>query len=211
MKKIKKEDRAFLYYRQNSNGRLNMKFGPEKYHKDTSKFSEMLFSGTLYGVSFLASLSSELGEEFREKQYEDIGAIFNSILNDSFPDIYEKKKKELLMEEEAIEAVEKGKDIPEETLEKIQATKQKVKERIAEKQSIKDYNKKTIELMEDEKERIEKELKEINAFLDERKDLSNGVVNAIIHSKATLEEGLERLNKDLAYIYENEKEEKEQA
>lgn len=209
---IKKEDRAFLYYRQNKNGRLNMKFGPEKYTKDSEKFSQMLFTGTLYGVSFLSSLSREHGIEFRNKQYEDIALIFNSILNDSFPDVFEKKKQELTMEEMAIEAVEKGEEVPKETLEKIEELKEKIIERTPKRKTIKEYNKETVELLEKDKVRLENEITEIEIFMTTNSPIINeSVENALKNSQRELMTNLERLNKDLIELYELTDENEKQA
>ena len=53
---LKKEDRAFLYFQENSKGLLSIKFGPDKYARDTAKFRDMLMLGLGYGLSFFSGL-----------------------------------------------------------------------------------------------------------------------------------------------------------
>lgn len=167
-KNIPKEDRAYLYFRENKQGKLNIKFGPEKYDQDTKKFTEILFTGMLYGAHMLSAFTKDLGVEVRKEQYENLALTFNSILNDTFPDIFELKKQELLYEEMAIEAVESGDKVSEETKEKIDELKASVQKRIVEKNLEQEIIKK--ENFEKELFKLEEELNKIEEELELLKD-----------------------------------------
>ncbi len=133
-KKVKKEDRAFLYFRENSRGRLNIKFGPEKYTKDTEKLSHMLLTGAYYILTLMAQFA-EGNEHIEEEMYNYYTLAFSAIINEAFPKIFDKLRAEQLNEELAIQRVEEGHEISEETIEKIEQTKEKIKERFTHNQA----------------------------------------------------------------------------
>lgn len=129
---IPKEDRAFLHVRENAKGRLNIKFGPEKYSTNTEKFNQMLMTTLLYGLSFINTLTKDLPITEREKHYDSVQMTLSSVLSGAFPEVFEYKRKQMLMEEEAIERVKKGVPVDEETLNKINEVKESVMSRIKE-------------------------------------------------------------------------------
>lgn len=129
---IPKEDRAFLHVRENAKGRLNIKFGPEKYSTNTEKFNQMLMTTLLYGLSFINTLTKDLPITEREMHYDSVQMTLSSVLSGAFPEVFEYKRKQMLMEEEAIERVKKGVPVDEETLNKINEVKESVMSRIKE-------------------------------------------------------------------------------
>lgn len=129
---IPKEDRAFLHVRENAKGRLNIKFGPEKYSTNTEKFNQMLMTTLLYGLSFINTLTKDLPITEREMHYDSVQTTLSSVLAGAFPEVFEYKRKQMLMEEEAIENVKKGVPVDEETLNKINEVKESVMSRIKE-------------------------------------------------------------------------------
>lgn len=132
MKDIKKRDRAYLYFRENKRGYLNIKFGPEKYGHDTEKFYEILMLGLLQSLNFLSNLTVDLALEDRERYYNIISNTVQSILFEAFPDVKDKIFADIEMENIVAEAVETGKTIPVEDEEafkaRIEETKTKLKE-----------------------------------------------------------------------------------
>jgi hypothetical protein len=156
-KKIKKDDRAFLYFRENREGTINVKFGPKKYSKDTEKFYELMMKGFYNCLLFLSGVMSELSIEEREGAYEKISLAFGSMLSDSFKDVFDKKKKEYELEELAIERVEKGEFNPsEEFKEKISETKKEIGKRKEKTQllNVKKQQEEYRKILEDEMERV---------------------------------------------------------
>lgn len=145
MKDIKKRDRAYLYFRENKRGYLNIKFGPEKYGHDTEKFYEILMLGLLQSLNFLSNLTVDLALEDRERYYNIISNTVQSILFEAFPDVKDKIFADIEMENIVAEAVETGKTIPVEDEEafkaKIEETKEKLKEQFATPISLNDEDK----------------------------------------------------------------------
>lgn len=133
-KKVRKEERAYLYFRENNKGSLNIKFGPDKYTKDTSKFYEILIMGILQSVTFLSNMMADFDLEKRKENYDIISNAFQAILFEAFPDIKEEIFKEIELEEVVAEAVEKGEKIEveneEEFLAKVEETKENLREKM---------------------------------------------------------------------------------
>ena len=172
--KKKAEDRAFLYFRENSKGGLNIKFGPEKFTEDTGKFNEILMVGNLKCILFLSSLTVKEPLDTRMSQYENIKLAYHAILDEAFPDVFDEKKRIMGLEEMAIERAEAGDEISPEFEEKIQEAKKEIKKRVDEQQAKTingDYNK-LLEDMEDQIELFnsvaEKVMKDFNPEKDEK-------------------------------------------
>jgi hypothetical protein len=151
-KKSKKE-LAYLYFRENNKGGLNIKFGPDIYSKDTEKFGEILLSGNLRCLDFLSILTKEEPMEVRMAQYENIRLSYNSLFDTAFPDVFEEKKRIMGLEEEAIRKMESGEPHDPEFLKQVEAAKEKIKQRstqiIAD---VSDNNKKFISDVEEQLE-----------------------------------------------------------
>lgn len=154
IKKIKKEDRAFLYFRENGLGNLNIKFGPDKYVKNTEKFYEILMYGLFKGISFLSNLTKKHPLSKRREHYETISKSLTAIINEAFPDVFQEIKNEIEMENETIKRVEAGHQVSEEFQEKFDEAKEELKKRFSDKKEItvSDNNKK---LAEDIQEQME--------------------------------------------------------
>lgn len=133
---LKKEDRAFLYFQENSKGLLSIKFGPDKYARDTAKFRDMLMLGLGYGLSFFSGLIKDKSIFEREEFYEKTSLTLSAILQQSFPDVFEFREQKLLDEEQAIKRVEEGWKPSEETLEKIEEIKKVNEERLKKNRNI---------------------------------------------------------------------------
>lgn len=200
-KRIPKEDRAFLYFRENGKGYLNIKFGPEKYTKDTQKFYEVLMVGVLQAVTFLSNVGSELSPEQREDNYETLRIGFQAILFEAFPDIKRKIDEELAIEEVVIKATEEGKLIPvkdEETFQKaIEETKEKHKSQTSEvlkKENLEKQKEEIVEAIAVFKDIIERLQSGKGFTKEQRKTLANFVGNAYVSNLQALEdlENLER-------------------
>lgn len=160
---IPKEDRAFLHVRENAKGRLNIKFGPEKYSTNTEKFNQMLMTTLLYGLSFINTLTKDLPITEREMHYDSVQMTLSSVLSGAFPEVFEYKRKQMLMEEEAIERVQKGVPVEEETLNKINEVKESVMSRIKEdKEKLQKSIMKKISKADEELKEIELALKTFN-------------------------------------------------
>jgi len=134
--KIKKEDRAFLYFRENGLGNLNIKFGPEKYAHNTEKFYEILMYGLFKGISFLSNLTKKHPITQRREHYETISRSLTAVINESFPDVFEEIKKEIEMENETIKRVETGHQVSEEFQEKFDEAKEELKSRFVKKEAM---------------------------------------------------------------------------
>ena len=126
--KIKKENRAFLYFRENGNGGLNIKFGPEQFTTDTKKFNEILMIGNLKCISFLSGLTAKENLEIRMAQYENIKLSFSAVFDQAFPDVFAEKKRIMLNEEEAFRKAEADEPLSESFLKEIEETKKKMRE-----------------------------------------------------------------------------------
>lgn len=130
-KRIPKKDRAFLYFRENGKGYLNIKFGPDKYSHDTEKFYEILITGLLQSVTFLSNISKELPIEKRKENYETLRLAFQAILFEAFPDIKKIIEDEMEIDQMVEEAVESGEkiEVPDEEIfkEQIKQAKEKYK------------------------------------------------------------------------------------
>ena len=131
--KIKKEDRAYLYFRENALGNLNIKFGPEKYTKDTEKFYEILMYGTFKGISFLSGLTKKEPIMKRREHYNTISTSLSAVVNESFPDVFEMLKKEAEDEMTALKRVEEGHEVSPEFQKKFDEAKEKLKSRFSQK------------------------------------------------------------------------------
>jgi hypothetical protein len=158
--KLKKDDRAFLYFRENAKGALNIKFGPEKFSTDTQKFTEVLLTGNLHCMTFLSNLTKQEPMEFRMRQYDNMKLNYHAVLDQAFDDVFAEKKRIYELEELAIERVENGDAISPEFEEKIQEAKATIKERSTQK---------TPEKIEGQSERFKKEVEDRIQILEETK------------------------------------------
>jgi len=158
--KLKKDDRAFLYFRENAKGALNIKFGPEKYATDTKKFTEILLTGNLHCMTFLSNLTKEEPMEFRMRQYDNMKVNYHAILDQAFDDVFAEKKRIYELEELAIERAESGDPISPEFEEKIKEAKAKIKER---------GTQKTPEKIEAQNDKFKREVEDKIQTLEETK------------------------------------------
>lgn len=158
--KIKKKDRAFLYFRENNKGGLNIKFGPEQYTTDTKKFSEILMIGNLKCLAFLSGLTKDEDLEIRKAQYENIKISYQAIFDEVFPDVFEENKRILDLEETVIKRVEEGDSVSPEFEKKIEEAKKVIKER---------GTQKTPEQIEAQNEEFKKEVENKIQLLEETK------------------------------------------
>lgn len=159
--KIKKEDRGFLYFRENEKGGLNIKFGPDKYGHDTEKFSQILMIGVLKCIAFLSGLTSKEPLDIRMAQYENIKVSFSAIFDEAFPDVFEEKKRLLGLENLAIERAEAGDPLPQEYLDKIEKAKEQIKQRSTQR---------TPEKIEADQENFKKDVEDKIQTLQETKE-----------------------------------------
>jgi hypothetical protein len=196
--KIKKDDRAYLYFRENGKGGLNIKFGPDKYGEDTSKFSEILIMGNLKCVSFLSGLTIEEPLDTRMRQYENIKLTFSAIFDEAFPDVFQEKKRILGLEELAIERVESGDTVSPEFEKRVEEAKEEIKKRTNQnfedkKESKQEEFKKNIE----DKIQLLKETKE--RFLSknhiDEEDLENEDRSMVEIIKNLISDEIEKLTK----------------
>ncbi|NCB50128.1 MAG: hypothetical protein EOM53_05605 [Alphaproteobacteria bacterium] len=165
MEKLKKDSQAFLYFRENSKGALNIKFGPEKFSTDTKKFTEILLTGNLHCMTFLSNLTKQEPLDFRTRQYENLKLNYHAILDQAFEDVYEEKKRIYQLEELAIERVEKGDTVSPEFEKKVSEAKEDIAKR---------SNQKTFENKKEEEEKFRVELeKNIEALEKTRILISN--------------------------------------
>jgi hypothetical protein len=158
--KLKKDDRAFLYFRENAKGALNIKFGPEKFATDTQKFTEILLTGNLHCMTFLSNLTQQEPMEFRMKQYDNMKVNYHAVLDQAFEDVFAEKKRIYELEELAIERVESGDKVSQEFEEKIQEAKEEIKKR---------GTQKTEEKTEAKQEEFKKEIEDKIQLLEETK------------------------------------------
>lgn len=159
--KLKKDDRAFLYFRENAKGALNIKFGPEKFATDTQKFTEILLTGNLHCMTFLSNLTREEPMEFRMRQYDNMKVNYHAVLDQAFDDVFAEKKRIYELEELAIERVESGDPISPEFEEKIQEAKNEIKKR---------GTQKTPEEIQTKSEQFKKEVEDRIQTLEETKN-----------------------------------------
>lgn len=193
-KRIPKKDRAYLYFRENGRGYLNIKFGPEQYTNDTQKFYEILMVGVLQAVTFLSNVGENLTFEERQENYETLRLAFQAILFEAFPDIKKMMDDETAIEELVDQAVESGEKILAEDEEEFQKQKSEAKKRyrqIIEEQyamPLEEIKKEiigSIEIFENIIERLQgkKYIKE-----NQRKILLNLISNAYIQNLQALED-----------------------
>jgi hypothetical protein len=104
--KVPKEDRAYLYIRENSRGGINIKFGPDKYSVDTDKLMDITFYGLYKVLALVTSFIPQEDIKARKDFYDSYARLFSSILNSILPDIAEIKEKEISYQEQAIKDVE---------------------------------------------------------------------------------------------------------
>lgn len=171
---LKKEDRAYLYFQENSRGLLSIKFGPDKYARDTAKFRDMLMLGLGYGLSFFSELIKDRTILEREEFYEKTSLTLSALLQQAFPDVFEYREKKLLDEEEAIRRVEEGWKPSEETLEKIKEIKKVNEERLKKNRNL------TMSVDEKEDEillQLEYAYQEYNKALDYMMNARNKLTN----------------------------------
>lgn len=154
MYKIKKEDRAFLYFRENGLGNLNIKFGPEKYTKDTSKFYDIFMFGAFKVISFLSGLTKNEDIMKRREHYNSISTSFSAVVNQAFPDVFEMLKQESIDEIETIKRVKEGHQVSPEFQEKFDKAKEELKARIPEKKIL-TVSETNIQLIKDIENQIE--------------------------------------------------------
>lgn len=171
---LRKEDRAYLYFQENSRGLLSIKFGPDKYARDTAKFRDMLMLGLGYGLSFFSDLIKDRTILEREEFYEKTSLTLSALLQQAFPDVFEYRAKKLLDEEEAIRRVEEGWKPSEETLEKIKEIKKANEERLKKNRNL------TMSVDEKEDEillQLEYAYQEYNKALDYMMTVQNKLTN----------------------------------
>ena len=167
--KLKKEDRAFLYFRENSRGLVNVRFGPDKYGKDTGRMSQVLVSGTLSCFSMFSLLTKNEPLDVRMAQHESIKMNYIAMLDTAFPDVFEEKKRITGLEEMAIERAEANDTLSKEYLEKVEEAKEKIKERTKNRnkgKSVLENQKEFLERVEDQMEQMEK----VEEFLIKKTD-----------------------------------------
>ncbi|NCU41870.1 MAG: hypothetical protein EOM19_04075 [Candidatus Moranbacteria bacterium] len=171
--KIKKEDRAFLYFRENAKGFLNVKFGPDQYATDTKKFVQILFAGNMSCITFLSNLTKEEPMETRMRQYENLKLNYHAVLDGAFEDVFEEKKKMLEEEITAIRRAEAGDPISPEFEEKIQEAKKEIKKRSTQKTQEKtDIKKEEFKKnVENKIEHLEKTMKTFKEENEENHDI----------------------------------------
>ena len=164
--KIKKEDQGFLYFRENSKGTMNVKFGPEKYATDTKKFSEILFMGNLNCMTFFSNLTIDEPMDFRISQYENLKLNYHAVLDQAFNDVFKEKKRIYELEELAIEKVNAGETVSPEFEEKIQEVKKEISNRSTQVvRNSKDQLRKLTESLEKNMENLEVAKKSLDYIL----------------------------------------------
>lgn len=150
---LKKEDRAFLYFMENSKGRLSIKFGPDKYTHNTKKFNDMLMLGLSYGLAFFSNLLKEKPINEREEYYDKIILTLGAVAHEAFPDVFEYKAKKIVDEETAIKLVEEGFTPSEETEQKVLKLKEELREQIKNSRklslTVDEHNQKLLKDLED--------------------------------------------------------------
>lgn len=199
-KRIPKQDRAFLYFRENSRGYLNIKFGPDKYSSDTKKFYEVLMVGVLQSITFLANVGKDqLTFEEHKENYETIRQAFQAVLFEAFPEVKKKIDEELAIEEEVIKVTEEGKFVPvedEEAFQKaIEETKTSLKGKSSEVLKQKDLKleiekiKESLPVFEEILERIQRN----KGFTQEQRKVLNNIMSNVYLSNVTTLERLEAI------------------
>lgn len=205
---IKKEDRAYLYFRENKLGNLNIKFGPEKYTKDTSKFYDILMYGMFKGISFLSGLTKKEPIMKRREHYNSISTSLSAVVNEAFPDVYEMLKKEAEDEILAIQRAESGHVRSPEFEEKFEEAKEQLKERFAQKttMTVSENNKK---IANDIIEQIEL-FREVQDVMNKEWTITNGDEADLFQPKRVvfnlIESKIFDLNKSLETYYVKEEE-----